>query len=156
MRLVFFCLALFWASAADAQTLAADPALNPVTTICGGGGTTLTKAFSNAGSSNAIKLIAGVAGTKVRICAVSIGPVAGAVNVALIEGTTVTNPCDTGAAGLMTGATAATGWQFAINGSIQLGNGGGVLAQEATAGDDVCLLFSADVQVSGVVAYSQF
>lgn len=129
-----------------------------VATGCAGAtiANTKSKPFSNAGSASNLKLVAGVAAQKVYVCAINVGPVAGAVNVALVEGTKVTNECDTGTAGVMGGATAATGWNFAANGGLTMGSGAGILAQEATAADDLCLFFSGAVQVSGVITYAQF
>lgn len=116
---------------------------------------TKTKPFSNAGTSTTLKLVAGVASQNVHICAVNVGPVAGtAVNVVLVEGTGTL--CATGTVGLMGGATAATGWNFPINGGLAFGNGMGLIAITATPGDDVCILFSAGVQVSGVITYAVF
>lgn len=119
---------------------------------------TLTHPFSNTGSSATLTLLSSaVTGTKMaHICAINIGPVAGAVNVALIEGTRTTNPCDTSTLGLAGGATAATGWQFATNGGLTYGNGRGVVAQTTVAGNAVCLAFSAGVQVSGVITYALY
>jgi hypothetical protein len=114
------------------------------------------KPINSAGSSSNLLLVSGVASEKVHICAINIGPAAAAVNVALVEGTTTTNPCDTSTAGMAGGATAATGWQFAANGGLTMGNGQGVVAITATAADNVCLLFSAGVQVSGVITYAVY
>lgn len=117
---------------------------------------TANKPFSNAGSATALLLVSGVSSQKVHVCGVNIGPVAGAVNVAMVEGTTVSTACDTGTAGMMGGATAATGWQFAANGGLTNGSGMGQVAITATNADNVCLLFSAGVQVSGVITYAIF
>jgi hypothetical protein len=114
---------------------------------------TVTKPINNAASASNLLLVTGVSGSKVRVCGVNVGPTAGAVNVALVEGTTTTNPCDTGTVGMAGGATAATGWNLSANGGLTFGNGEGLVAATATAGDSVCLLFSGAVQVSGVVAY---
>lgn len=117
---------------------------------------TLTKPFSNGGSASNLLLVSGVSNQKVRICAINIGPAAAAVNVALVEGTTVTNPCDTSTAGMAGGATAALGWQLAANGGLTYGNGNGIVAQAATNADNVCLFFSGAVQVSGVITYAVY
>lgn len=118
---------------------------------------TKTKPFSNAASASNLLLVSGVASQNVHICAINLGPAAStAVNVALVEGTTTTNPCDTNTAGMMGGATAATGWNLAANGGLTYGNGVGLLAVTAAAADSVCLLFSGAVQVSGVVTYTVF
>lgn len=117
---------------------------------------TLTKPINNNGSATSLRLVAGVAAQIVHICGINIGPVAGAVNIALIEGTRNVAPCDTGTAGMAGGATAATGWQFALNSGLTYGNGIGIVAQAVTTGDDVCLAFSAATQVSGVITYAVY
>lgn len=130
-------------------------AINVSQNTCLGAATTATP-INNAGSSSNLKLVTKATSKNVYICAINIGPVASAVNVALVEGTKTTNECDTATAGMVGGATAATGWQFAANGGLTYGNGMGVIAQTASTGHDVCLLFSAGVQVSGAVTWAQF
>lgn len=116
---------------------------------------TKTKPFSNAGASTTLQLVAGVAAQNVHVCAVNIGPAAStAVNVALVEGGGAT--CGTSTTGLMGGATAATGWNLPTNGGLTFGNGMGVIGVTATLADNVCILFSAGVQVSGVITYAVF
>jgi len=122
---------------------------------CQGQATTSTP-INNAGSSTSLKLISKVSSKKVYVCAINIGPVAGAVNVALVEGTKTTTECDTSTAGMAGGTTAATGWQFAANGGLTMGDGVGQIAKTANANFDVCLLFSTGVQVSGVITWAQF
>ena len=117
---------------------------------------TQTALINNAASSSALKIISKQPGRNIYICAINVGPVAAAVNVALVAGTLVTNACDTSTVGLMGGATAATGWQFGANGGLTMGNGRGIVAKTATTGLDACLLFSTGTQVSGVVTYAQF
>jgi len=109
--------------------------------------------INNAGSSTTQELIAGTSAKKTYVCSINVGPVASAVNVALVEGTGST--CGTSTAGMAGGATAATGWQFAANGGLTFGSGGYPIAAAATAADNVCLMYSAAVQVSGVAMYVQ-
>jgi hypothetical protein len=112
------------------------------------------KPFSFASTSNQL-LVSGTASKKIYICSINI-VVAAATNVALVEGTTTTNACDTGTAGMAGGATAATGWNFAANGGLAQGAGMGAIAITATAADNVCLFASAANQVSGVISWTQF
>jgi len=85
----------------------------------------------------------------------SINLIAGAPdNVALVEGTGTI--CGTGTAGIAGGTTAATGWNFAANGGLTLGNGFSMVARTATAADNVCLMVSSGAQVSGSVIWAQF
>lgn len=98
-----------------------------------------------------VQLITASAGQFVYICSINI-VVGAADNVALVEGTGAT--CGTGTAGMMGGATAATGWNFGANGGIAHGSGFGAVAKTATAGDNVCLLVSAAAQASGSVSWT--
>jgi hypothetical protein len=106
-------------------------------------------------STTALKLVSKVAAKKVYICSINIVS-ASANNVALVEGTLTTTNCDTSTAGLAGGATAATGWNFAANGGLTLGNGVGLVTKSATANLDVCLFASGSGQVSGGITWAQF
>jgi hypothetical protein len=99
------------------------------------------------------QIITGAASKQTYICAVNL-MVGAADNVALVEGTGST--CGTGTAGMAGGTTAATGWNFAANGGLTLGNGQGMVARTATAADNVCLLVSGGAQVSGGITWAQF
>lgn len=96
------------------------------------------------------KLITGQGGLKVYVCSINIVEGA-ATNVAIVEGTGST--CGSNTAGMFGGATAATGWNFAANGGIAMGNGLGTLSFTATAADDVCIFVSAANQSSGSISY---
>jgi hypothetical protein len=111
------------------------------------------KPFSFA-STTAQLLVTGTAAKQTYICSINI-VVGAATNVALIEGTTTTNPCDTGTAGMAGGSTAATGWNFAANGGLTMGSGIGAPFRTATAADNVCFLASAANQVSGSISWTQ-
>ncbi len=116
---------------------------------------TLTAPINNAASAANLKIITKVAAKNIYICAIHV--IAGAAtNVALVQGTLTTNQCDTATVGLAGGATAATGWNLAVNGGMVIGSGTGVIAKTTVANTDVCLLFSAANQVSGSVTYAQF
>lgn len=106
-------------------------------------------------STTSLKLVTKVSAKKVYICSINIVSAA-ANNVALIEGTKVTTDCDTSTAGLAGGTTAATGWNFAANGGLTLGNGQGIIAKSGTANFDVCLLASGSGQLSGGITWAQF
>jgi hypothetical protein len=99
-------------------------------------------------------VIAKASSKQIYICSINV-VVGAATNVAMVEGTQTTNPCDTSTAGISGGTTAATGWNFAANGGLTLGNGMGTVARTATANHDVCLLVSAANQVSGNVVWVQ-
>lgn len=117
---------------------------------------TNTTPFDNNGASTAIKLVSKVSGQKVYICFAKVGPVAGAINWAIVEGTKSSTECDTGAKGLLNGATAARGDQGTANGGYAAGNGIGVIAITPDANNDVCVLFSGTAQTGGTITWAQF
>jgi hypothetical protein len=96
-------------------------------------------------------IVTGVSGRQVRISSWDL-IAAGADNVAWIEGTGAT--CGTGTAGMAGGTTAASGYNFAANGGMAKGSGLGTVLQTATAGDSVCIVTSANVQLSGSLMYA--
>jgi hypothetical protein len=96
------------------------------------------------------QLVTGTSAKKIYICSINL-VTAGANNVAMVEGTGTT--CATGIAGMAGGSTAATGWNFAANGGLTQGNGQGSVMAEATNADNLCLLQSAAVQLSGSIGY---
>jgi hypothetical protein len=98
------------------------------------------------------QLVAGTAAKKIYICSIHV-VVAVATSVALVEGTG--SVCATGTAGVsgFGGATAATGWNFAVNGGIVLGNGDAAVGAEGTSADNLCLFNSGSGQVSGGISY---
>ena len=98
------------------------------------------------------QVVAGASGRQTYICSLHIVS-ATAQNIALVEGTGTT--CATGTAGMAGGATAATGWNFAANSILALGQGNGWMLATATAGDSVCLLMSGTGQTSGAIQYVQ-
>jgi hypothetical protein len=116
-------------------------------------GATVGDTYKNINVSTATTtlLVTGVSGRQVRISAMHM-ITAAANNVALIEGTGAT--CGTGSAGMAGGTTAATGYNLAANGGIAFGSGLGTVMQTATTGDSVCVVTSANVQLSGGLQYS--
>ena len=110
--------------------------------------------FTNISLTASTQLITGTAGQSIYLCHVNLVAAGTAVNVALVEGTG--SVCATGIAGLFGGTTAATGWNFAANGGLVAGDGMHVIRRTATTGDNVCLLVSAAVQVSGLLVWVTF
>jgi hypothetical protein len=96
------------------------------------------------------QLVTGTSAKKIYICSINL-VTAAANNVAMVEGTGTV--CATGIAGMAGGSTAATGWNFAANGGLTQGNGMGSIMAEATNADNLCLLQSAAVQLSGSIGY---
>ena len=99
------------------------------------------------------QIITSSSGKVTYICSLNI-VTATAQNIALVEGTGST--CGTSTTGMAGGSTAATGWNFAANGGLTIGNGGGaVFAASNVANSNVCLLLSGTGQTSGSVTYVQ-
>jgi hypothetical protein len=96
--------------------------------------------------------ISGSAG-RTYICSVDL-VAAGADNVTLISGSG-TN-CASNVAAIIGGTTAATGWNFAANGGLAKGSGLGMIYKTATTNNEVCVVTSAAVQLSGSITYTQF
>lgn len=84
------------------------------------------------------------------ICSVNL-VAAGAQTVAIGEDDT--DGCGSITAGLHGGATAATGWSFAANGGISLGNGLGTVMKTATAARYLCIITGQAQQISGTISY---
>jgi hypothetical protein len=111
-----------------------------------------TKLYVSINQTANTQLVAGTASKKIYICSIHV-VVAVATSVALVEGTG--SVCATGSAGVsgFGGATAATGWNFAVNGGIVLGNGDAAVGAEGTSADNLCLFNSGSGQVSGGISY---
>ena len=111
-----------------------------------------TKLYVSINQTANTQLTAGTSSKKIYICSIHV-VVAAATSVALVEGTG--SVCATGTAGVsgFGGATAATGWNFAANGGIVLGNGDVAVGAEGTSGDNLCLYNSGSGQVSGGLSY---
>lgn len=98
------------------------------------------------------QLITGATAKQTYICAIEF--VTGAAqNIALVEGTG--SVCGTNTAGMAGGATAATGWNLAINQAVWLDTPNAWTIATATAADNVCLLLSGVGQTSGFIQYVQ-
>ena len=110
------------------------------------------KAYASISQTANAQLVAGTASKKIYVCSIHV-VVAAATNVAVVEGTGTA--CGTGTAGVggFGGATAATGWNFAANGGIALGNGDAAVGAESTSGDNLCIFNSGSGQVSGGISY---
>jgi hypothetical protein len=146
----------------------ADATSNPTTTgvasyLMGWNGTTWdrmrgvsdpcatgTKVFVAINQTTGTQLITGTASNRTYVCHFNL-VTATAQNIALVSGTG--SVCATSTGPMYGGTTAATGWNFAANGGIVIGNGGGVTAKSDTDADNICLLQSASGQISGVIVY---
>src|SRR5215469_9221726 len=142
--------------AATTSPAATDPALvvgvSPNSLGCAGASIANTTS-TPISITTTTQIISGTVGKQTYLCSINL--IAGAPdNVALVEGTGTI--CGTGTAGIAGGTTAATGWNFAANGGLTLGNGFSMVARTATAADNVCLMVSSGAQVSGSVIWAQF
>lgn len=99
------------------------------------------------------RIVAPSASNKTYICSLFLTSAA-ADNVGIVEGTGGT--CGTGTAGVIGGATATNGPNFAANGGVML-QAGGKTAVAYTAGTnvDLCLITSAATPLAGVIKYVQ-
>ena len=110
------------------------------------------KLYASISQTGNTQLVTGTTAKKIYVCSIHL-VAAAATNVAVVEGTGTV--CGTGAAGVsgFGGATAATGWNFAANGGIALGNGDSSLGAEGNSGDNLCIFNSGSGQVSGGISY---
>jgi hypothetical protein len=110
------------------------------------------KLFASISQTANTQVVGGTASKKIYVCSIHV-VAAAAANVAVVEGTGTA--CATSTAGVsgVGGATAATGWNFAANGGIALGNGDSSLGAEGTGGDNLCVFNSGSGQVSGGISY---
>jgi len=102
-------------------------------------------------SATTTKIATGVSAKKIYVCSLTLFT-AIANNVAVIEGTTATT-CGTSAAGVIGGATAANGFNFAANQGFVMNGGTQHVAATATANDDLCLITSAAGPLAGVLVW---
>jgi hypothetical protein len=97
-------------------------------------------------------MVTGVSGRQVRVCALKL-VTAAANNVQFISGTGAT--CGTGTTGIGGGGTtAASGDNYAANGGSAYGSGLGQLFTTTATGDSLCLVTSANTQLSGIITYT--
>jgi hypothetical protein len=112
-----------------------------------------TKLYASISQTANTQLVAGTSSKKIFVCSIHM-VVAAATNVAVVEGTgSVCGTSTTGVSGFG-GATAATGWNFAANGGIALGNGDASVGAEGASGDNLCIYNSGSGQVSGGISYA--
>lgn len=107
-------------------------------------------------ASGTVALVAGVSAKKIYVCSLSL-ITSGAIAVSLSEGsgTTCGTSAQAGVIGVATNGTAANGLSLAANGGLTLGNGGGTVAQTATAANYLCLFQSGTTQMAGNLTYVQ-
>ena len=83
------------------------------------------------------------------VCSINLGPTAGAQNFALVDDDS--DNCASVTSGMAGGTTAGTGWNFAANGGLVLGNGQGTVLKTGGTNRVICAVTSAAVQISGVM-----
>jgi hypothetical protein len=117
-----------------------------------GTGTKTTTPISQIASS---AIITGTSGKKTFICSI-LANGADAENMSLVEGTTTTTPCDTGAHALVGSTTAANGMNFQAGSGLGMGGGQATIIEATnTAADNVCLFQSGTGRVAGYVTWVQ-
>lgn len=104
----------------------------------------------NTSTATTVEIANAVASQYFYICSINI-VVAGAQTVAIVEDDTdgVGSPT----AGLHGGTSASTGWSFAANGGISLGNGNGTVMRTGTANRYLGIITGSAVQTSGTITY---
>ena len=107
------------------------------------------KTFIQINQTTGTQVNTGTAAMRSYVCEFS-AMSATAQNVAIISGTGVI--CATASNPMYGGVTAATGFQFAANAGIGLGNGGATVMKTKTDADNICILQSGVGQVSGVLS----
>lgn len=113
-------------------------------------GTAKTFYVLNNATAGTVEIANAVASQFFYICAVNL-VAAAAQTIAIAEDDT--DGCGSLTAGLHGGATAATGWSFAANGGIALGDGGSTVMKTATANRYLCYIIGQSQQISGTIAY---
>jgi len=114
---------------------------------------TVAKSFAviNQATSSTTEIVA--TGTNTYyICSINL-VTATAQNVALISGTTGGTACNSNIGGMAGGTTAATGWNFAANGGLTMGNGDAAIFKTTAAARAICLVSSGSGQISGSITY---
>lgn len=109
-----------------------------------------TQFVVNLAAASVVEIANAVSNEFFYICSINL-VAAGANNVLIAEDDT--DNCVSLSAGLNGGTTAATGWNFAANGGIALGNGTGTIMKTTTVTRYLCILPSAATQLSGTISY---
>lgn len=104
----------------------------------------------NIATATTVEIANSVASQYFYICSINL-VTAASNNVVIAEDDT--DGCGSISAGVTGGTTAATGWNFAANGGITIGNGMGSVGKTTTAARYFCILTSAATQLSGVISY---
>lgn len=104
----------------------------------------------NVASATTTEIANQVASEFFYICSINL-VAAAAQAVAIVEDDT--DACASPTAGLNGGTTAATGWSFAANGGLTLGNGTATVMKTATANRYFCFMTSTTGQLSGTITY---
>ena len=112
--------------------------------------TSTAKVYVSISQTTGTQLFTGTASNRTYVCSIHVVS-ATAQNIALVAGTGTV--CATSTVGLMGGSTAATGWNFAANGGLAIGNGAGAIAKSTVNADNICILMSSTGQLSGNISY---
>lgn len=110
----------------------------------------LSKTYVAINQITGTQLFTGTASKRTFVCQLTLLS-ATLQNIALVSGTGTV--CATSLGPMLGGTTAATGFNFAANGGIVIGNGAATIAKSDTDADNVCILMSSTGQLSGVISY---
>jgi hypothetical protein len=124
-----------------------DPCQNPANTL-----TTDTLSFA---SSTVQKLITKTSAKKNYLCAIYVQAQGTAETWSILEGTKVTNECDTSTAALSGSTTAANGNASGANGGVSWGNGNASVIRGKTANNDLCIATSGANRVTVTYTWTQ-
>ncbi len=111
---------------------------------------TKAKLFIAISQTTGTQLFAGTASNRTYVCSVHVLS-ATAQNIVLVSGTG--SVCASSPHAMIGGTTAATGWNFAANSGVVLGDGSATVAKSTTDADNICILMSSTGQLSGVLSY---
>lgn len=104
----------------------------------------------NISTATTVEIANAIASQQWRICSVNLVAAAAQTIAIAIDDT---DGCGSLTEGLHGGATAATGWSFAANGGIALGDGTGTVMTAPTANRYLCAITGQAAQISGTIVY---
>lgn len=115
-------------------------------------GSKTSKAITQSGSAS---IITGTAAKKTYICSLLFN-ISDGESISIVEGTTVSTPCDTGGFALVGSTAVSSGMSLAANQGAAYGNGAATVIYATNANaDNVCILQSGSGRLAGSVSYVQ-
>lgn len=102
-------------------------------------------------SASTLTLVSGTSTKNTYVCYFFVDPVAAAVNFTLVSGTGTNCSTVHGTVGILGGLTAANGANLSANQGMSLGFGIAAIGATNTAGDNICIVPSGALQISGTI-----